>query len=92
MDALDSVDGLGVTIGDLTPEGKLKVIFAQLRKNELSDEFVRALEAKAKTVKAGADAAQDEFDKIGRTPVAKAATKGNTTITANAVPTTRRKP
>ena len=36
MNPLDSIDGLGLTWDDLTPNGKLKALFTQMKKLEIS--------------------------------------------------------
>jgi len=69
MDDLTSIDGLGLTFDDLSPNGKVKALFASFRKLEVSqvrDGFMQEMTTFVSETKKAADAAQEGFEQVGR--------------------------
>lgn len=67
-----SIDGLGLTWEDLTPSGQRKAIFITVQRNitdsTVSDAFMQDLAVRTARGKAIADAAQEAFKQVGKTP------------------------
>lgn len=61
-----SIDGLGLTFGDLSEAGQRKAVFILLKRNQLSEALVLRLTAQTAATKEQADQAQAAFDRVGR--------------------------